>query len=88
MHEKCCNLSLWKKECIFILLQVLNCFCVNVVMVINEVAGNHLMTAVPHKRNLPTPDADENLVHLCITVVNSNSVELECIVSGVCLLQT
>lgn len=44
------------------------------------------------KRNLPTqnssPDTEENLVHLCITVVNSNSVELECIISGVCLLQT
>lgn len=64
-HEKCCSYSVWKEDCIFILLQVLNCFCANVVMVINEVAENHVMTAVPHSRNLPTHNSspDEDLVH-------------------------
>lgn len=54
-----------KEDCIFVLLQVWNCFCANVVMMINEVAGNHVMTAVPHRRNLPTQNSspDENLVH-------------------------
>lgn len=54
MHEKCHNFSLQKKDRVFILLQVLNCFCVNVVIVINEVAGNHLMTAVPQKESANT----------------------------------
>lgn len=45
-HEKCCSHSVRKEDCMFILLQVLNCSCANVVMVINEVAGNHVMTAV------------------------------------------
>lgn len=54
MHEKCCNFSLQKKDSVLVLLQVLSCFCVNVLMEINEVAGSHLMTALPHKRNLPT----------------------------------
>lgn len=45
-HEKCCSYSVRKEDCMFILLQVLNCFCANVVLVINEVAGNHVMTAV------------------------------------------
>lgn len=46
----------------------------------------------PHKKNLPTqkssPDADEKSFNLCVTVVNSNLVELERMVSGVCLPQT
>lgn len=40
-------------------------FCANVVMVINEVARNHVMTAVPRRRNQPTQNSspDEHLVH-------------------------
>lgn len=65
-HEKCCSYSVRKEDCIFILLQVVNYFCANVVMMINEVAGNHMMTAVPHRRSLPTQNSspDEDLIHL------------------------
>lgn len=54
MHEKCRNFSLQKKDRVLVLLQVLNCFRVNVVIVINEVAGNHLMTSVPQKESANT----------------------------------
>lgn len=89
-HEKCCSYSVRKEDCIFILLQVLNCFCANVVMVINEVAENHVMTAVPRRKNLPTQNFSLMRIWfiLYINVVKSNSVELECIANVVCFLQT